>query len=69
MGCTRNGNWGDPFGVAVLVNPLVRSSKILILKQIKKEKRLLTRGYTRNGTWGELLGGAVLVNPFVRRIK
>ena len=26
MGCTRNGNWGDPCEVAVLVNPLVRSN-------------------------------------------
>ena len=28
--CTRNGNWGDPFGVAVLVNCFVRSTQILI---------------------------------------
>jgi len=25
--CTRNGNWGDLFGVAVLVNCFVRRSK------------------------------------------
>ena len=29
--CTRNGNWGDPFGVAVLENCFVRRKKKIIL--------------------------------------
>ena len=36
MGCTRNGTWGDPFGGAVLVNPFVRSRKIIMLTLINK---------------------------------
>jgi len=41
MGCTRNGTWGDPCEGAVLVNPFVRSSKMLILLTGNYQPRVL----------------------------